>query len=203
MGSRSSDGRSRRSDQGCRGGSVDSGGPCFLFCMCTQSSWVGLVSCFRFASRTGSRSSKRSLRLATGDLLFTGIVDMFRKLAKWRQPFCNRQTSAHFQADETKIRKTPTSRPSHAATHRGICLSEAVSSLNPRDRWFCRRDLSDQPPPTRKEAGQPRFCFAAKKISKIASRFPVVFGKAHDSSCEIGWEVPAGRCSCRFSGVVQ
>jgi hypothetical protein len=41
-----------------------------------------------------------------GDLLLAGINDTFPMIGHWRQPFCNRQTPAHFPARETKVSKT-------------------------------------------------------------------------------------------------
>gem|GEM_PF-4219427 len=31
-----------------------------------------------------------------GDLLMAGIIDTFPMIGHWRQPFCHRQTPAHF-----------------------------------------------------------------------------------------------------------
>jgi hypothetical protein len=41
-----------------------------------------------------------------GDPLLAGIMDKLPVIGHWRQPFCNRQTPAHFPARETKISKT-------------------------------------------------------------------------------------------------
>jgi hypothetical protein len=41
-----------------------------------------------------------------GDVLLAGIIDTFPMLGYWRQPFCNRQTPAHFPACDTKVSKT-------------------------------------------------------------------------------------------------